>query len=97
VTFVIPFLIRHIDSGTFGTVFTARIPKIAGESGYVTNLSLTFFRIYEYQGRRRSFLSARCGVPVGIPGAVFNLARGSFTFSNGQRLDTPLSRNCWAR
>jgi len=97
VTFVVPFAIRHIDSGTFGTVFTARIPKIAGNSGYVTNLSLTFSRTYEYRGERRSFLSARCAVPVGIPGAVFTLARGSFVFSNGQHLGTALARNCWAR
>jgi hypothetical protein len=97
VTFVVPFTIRHIPSGTFGTVFTARIPKIAGESGYVTNLSLTFSRTYQYQGERHSFLSARCAVPVGIPGAVFTLARGSFTFSNGQHLGTALARNCWAR
>jgi hypothetical protein len=97
VTFVVPFAIRHIKSGTFGTVFTARIPKIAGESGYVTNLSLTFSRTYEYRGERRSFLSARCAVPVGIPGAVFTLARGSFAFANGQHLSTTVGRNCWAR
>jgi hypothetical protein len=97
VTFVVPFAIRHVKSGTFGTVFTARIPKIAAQSGYVTNLSLTFDRRYTYQGRRRSFLSARCAVPVGIPGAVFTLARGSFTFSNGQQLNSALARNCWAR
>ena len=54
-------------SGTFGTIFTARIPKIAGESGYVTNLSLTFSRTYQYQGERRSFLSARCAAPSGSP------------------------------
>jgi hypothetical protein len=97
VTFVVPFAIRHVKSGTFGTVFTARIPKIAAQSGYVTNLSLTFDRRYTYQGRRRSFLSARCAVPVGIPGAVFTLARGSFTFSNRQQLNSALARNCWAR
>ena len=54
----------------------------------MTNLSLTFSRNYNYQGQRRSFLSARCAVPVGIPGAVFTLARGSFVFSNGQHLST---------
>jgi hypothetical protein len=98
VTFVVPFTVRHLSGhGTFGTVFAARIPKIAANSGYVTNLSLTLDRNYSYNGKRRSFLSARCAVPVGIPGAVFTLARGSFTFSNGQRLSSALARNCWAR
>jgi hypothetical protein len=97
VTFVVPFTIRHIKNGTFGTVFTARIPKIAADSGYVTDISLNFSRRYTYRGQRRSFLSARCAVPVGIPGAVFTLARGSFVFANGQHLSTALARNCWAR
>jgi hypothetical protein len=97
VTFVVPFAIHHVDKGQFGTVFTARIPKIAAHSGYVTDLSMTLGRRYRADGRRRSFLSARCAVPVGIPGAVFALARGTFVFSNGQHLSTALSRNCWAR
>ena len=97
VTFVVPFAIHHIRGGNFGTVFSARIPKIAAESGYVTNLSLSFFRTYTYRGRQHSFLSARCAVPVGIPGAVFTLARGSFSFSNGQHISSAIARNCWAR
>jgi hypothetical protein len=36
-------------------------------------------------------------VPVGIPGAVFTLARGSFIFANGQHLSMALARNCWTR
>ena len=97
VTFVVPFTVRHLEGGTFGTVFTAQIPKIAANSGYVTNLSLTLDRRYSYNGKRRSFISARCAVPVGVPGAVFTLARGSFSFSNGQRISQALARNCWAR
>lgn len=97
VTFVVPFVIRHLRHGTFGTAFNARIPKIAANTGYVTNLSLTFERRYRYRGRRRSFISARCAVPPGIPGATFTLARGSFVFDNGQRLSTGLTRNCWVR
>jgi hypothetical protein len=97
VTFVVPFTIRRLHEGTFGTVFTARIPRIAGSSGYVTNLSLSLFRRYRYGGRERSFLSARCAVPDGVPGTVFTLARGNFVFANGQRLSSTLERTCWAR
>ena len=97
VTFVVPFVIRHLSHGTFGTVFNARIPKIAANTGYVTNLSLTFERRYRYRGRMHSFISARCAVPPGIPGATFTLARGSFVFTNGQHLSTGLTRNCWVR
>jgi hypothetical protein len=97
VAFVLSFKIVRVDEGEFGTVFVARIPKIASELGYVTNISLTFGRRYEVNGVERSFLSASCAAPAGFPGAIFNLARGSFTFSNGQRISSSLSRNCWVR
>jgi hypothetical protein len=97
VTFILPFKIVRLKSGTFGTLFVARIPAIAAQLGYVTDVALTFERRYAYHGRTRSFLSARCAAPAGFPGAVFTLARGSFTFSNGQRISTALARNCWVR
>jgi hypothetical protein len=97
VTYVVEFRIVRLKNGPFGTVFVAHIPKIASRLGYVTNVSLTFERRYVFQGRSRSFLSARCAAPLGFPGAVFTLARGSFTFDNGQRISTSLARNCWVR
>jgi hypothetical protein len=95
--FVITFRIVRVDEGTFGTIFVARIPKLASQLGYVTNVNLTFGRRYVYQGEQRSFLSARCAAPAGLPGAIFTLARGSFSFDNGQRISTSLARNCWVR
>jgi hypothetical protein len=97
VTFVLPFRITKVRRGDFGTSFAARPPKIAGHLGYITNLDLTIGRRYSYRGRQRSYLSARCAVPAGIPGAVFTLAKGNFTFSDGQRISTSISRNCWVR
>jgi hypothetical protein len=94
---VLTFRIVRVKKGTFGTIFVARIPKIAAQLGYVTNVNLTFGRRYTYQGRKRSFLSARCAAPPGFPGAIFTLARGSFSFANGQRISTSLARNCWVR
>lgn len=98
VTFVLPFTIHHVPgNGTYGTVFSATIPKIAANSGYVTDLSLTLSRRYSYEGRPRSFISARCAVPEGIPGTPFTLARGTFTFANGQRINSALGGSCWVR
>jgi hypothetical protein len=75
----------------------ARPPKIAGEIGYITDLQLKLGRRYTYGGKSRSYLSARCAAPVGLPGAVFTLAKGSFSFDNGQRITSTLSGNCWVR
>jgi hypothetical protein len=97
VTFILTFKIIRRSKGTFGTVFVARIPKIASELGYVTDLDLSFGRRYEYRGEEQSFLSAKCAAPEGFPGGIYTLAQGSFTFSNGQRISTAVSRNCWVR
>ena len=94
-TIVLKFKITH-QPGEFGTVLSAKIPEIASNLGYVTNISLTFGRKYRYEGKQRSFISARCAAPQGFPGAVFPLARGTFTFSNNQRLALTLTRNCRA-
>jgi hypothetical protein len=95
--FVLTFRIVRVKEGTFGTVFVARIPRIAAELGYVTNINLTFGRRYVFEGQQRSFLSARCAAPAGFPGGIFTLAKGSFIFDNGQRISTSLARNCWVR
>jgi hypothetical protein len=92
-TIVLKFKITH-QRGAFGTVLFARIPEIASDLGYVTNISLTFGRKYRHEGKQRSFISARCAAPDGFPGAVFPLARGTFTFSNNQRLTMTLTRDC---
>ncbi|MBW8060650.1 MAG: hypothetical protein FVQ78_10115 [Solirubrobacterales bacterium] len=96
-TFVLPFKISHRRSGTFGTVLSTRIPKLAADLGYVTDINLKIGRRYRHQGRPRSFLSARCAAPAGFPGAIFALARGTFSFANGQKLTTTLARDCRVR
>ena len=74
--FVLTFRIVRVDEGTFGTIFVARIPRLAAELGYVTNVNLTFGRRYVYQGEQRSFLSARCAAPAGFPGADLHPREG---------------------
>lgn len=94
VTLVVPFKVVRQSAGAFGTILSARIPKIAGEIGDVTNISLEIGRRYRFRGRPRSLLSASCAAPPGFPGAIFNFAKGTFYFANGQRLTTTLTRAC---
>jgi hypothetical protein len=97
VTVVLAFTIRHPAKGKFGTVLSAKIPRLASDLGYVTHVSLVFNRRYEYRGRGYSFLSARCAAPSGFPGAIFSFTRGTFSFANGQQIVTTLTRNCTVR
>jgi hypothetical protein len=95
--FVIPFTISRHPGDDFGTVFAARIPRIASDRGYVTALGLTLRRRYAFNGKRRSIFSASCAAPPGYPGAIFTLARATFTFENGKRLTSALIRDCAVR
>jgi hypothetical protein len=95
-TFILALTVSH-RSGQFGTVFAAKIPTLAGGVGSVTKIDLKIGRKYTYKGKRRSYLSASCAAPAGFTGGVFPLAKGSFYFADGRKLETILSRNCHVR
>jgi hypothetical protein len=96
-TFVLPLTISHSGNELFGTILSAKIPTLAGGLGSVTKIDLRIGRNYTYRGQRRSFISASCPAPAGFPGAVFSLARGSFYFADGKKIETTLSRDCQVR
>jgi hypothetical protein len=97
VTVVLAFTIRHPKQGKFGTVLSAKVPRLAADLGYVTDVALVFDRRYRYRGRPYSFLSARCAAPSGFPGAIFSFTRGTFEFAEGKKIVTTLTRNCVVR
>lgn len=97
VTLVLPLAISHPADGRFGTSLTARIPRLAGGLGSITNISLKVGRQYSYQGRRLSYLSASCAAPSGFPGASFTFARGAFHFIDGRTITTTLGGDCKVR
>ncbi|HEX5928203.1 MAG TPA: hypothetical protein VFY48_02320 [Solirubrobacterales bacterium] len=96
-TLVIALKISRRDRGQFGHVLSARIPSLAGGLGSVTEIDLTLGRTYSYRGERRSLLSASCAAPPGFSGGPFSLARGTFFFADGKKIDTTLTRTCRVR
>ncbi len=96
-TLVLPFTIGHPRHGTFGTTLSAKLPPLAGDWGYVSNIEMTIHRQYRYKRRARSFLSANCPLPQGFPITVFTFARGIYRFADGQTVRTTLTRVCRAR
>lgn len=96
-SFVISFAIAHRAHGKFGTVLTASLPEALGDWGYVTAIEMRLFRRYRAGGEQRSYLSAGCPAPKGFPGAIFTLARASFSFAGGKTLSSSLSRDCRVR
>jgi hypothetical protein len=95
--FVLPFKITRNSEGKFGTVFSTRIPRLASDRGYVTDIDLTIGRKYRYRGEQRSFISASCAAPAGFTGAFFELAKATFSFAGGKRLTTRLPGDCKVR
>jgi hypothetical protein len=95
--FVLPFKIERQGKGKFGTVFSTRLPRLASDQGYVTDIALNIGREYNVRGQKRSFISASCAAPAGFPGAFFELAKATFSFAGGQRLVTHLPGDCKVR
>jgi hypothetical protein len=96
-TLVVVFRITHPSKGQFGTVFSAKIPPIASDLGSVTEISMLLDRKYRYEGKLHSFASARCAAPAGLHEALFTFVKGTFIFSNGQKLTPSLVRTCRVR
>ena len=96
-TLVVPLTIGHRDKGQFGTVLRAKIPRLGGGLGSITEIDLTIGRQYSFRGKRRSYASAACGVPPNLPGAVFPFARGSFRFEAHREVHTTLIQDCQVR
>jgi hypothetical protein len=94
-TFVLTFAVDRI-AGTYGTRLVAIVPKRTRRITHVTSFTLHLRRIYEFGGRRRSYLSAGCPAPKGFPGATFPLVRASYSFDGGTQLSSVLVRTCHA-
>jgi len=96
-TLVVPLTIGYRDEGEFGTVLRAKVPKLGGDLGSVTQIDLTIGRQYTFAGKRRSYISAACATPPGLQVAVFPFARGSFRFEAHREIRETLLRTCQVR
>ncbi len=96
-SFLFAFQIAAKPDGTYGTVLTANLGSALGSERNLTAIEMTLQRRYTSSGQQRSYLSAACPAPKGFPGAVFPLARTSFTFADGRKLTSTLTSNCAVR
>ncbi len=97
-TLVVPLRIGHLKEGQFGTILRARIPKLAGGLGSVTEIDLTIGRRYSFRGAQRSYVSAACSAPAHLEGGIFNFARANFRFEGHRAINPPaLLQECTVR
>jgi hypothetical protein len=89
-TFIVPIEIERINKGVYGYRTEAKIPKIAGGSGHPISGWLRVGRRWTHQGKRHSFVNARC--------ATGRLqARAEFSFKDGTLLKGTFFRPCSVR
>jgi hypothetical protein len=94
--FVLPFVLRH-KRGVYGTTMTTSLPHKAFGWAYLTHFDMTLNRQYRYRGKMRSYVSAACAAPEGFRGAPFPFARATYSFDNGLKLTTAVTKTCLVR
>lgn len=93
-SFVIPFALRHISQGDYGTLLSAPFPDALGSWGYLDRIKLTLKRKYTYKGHKLSYFNAGCPAPKGAERTVFPLAKASFYFANRPAIDLRVTKSC---
>jgi hypothetical protein len=94
--FVLNFKIVE-GPGEFGTTIKTSLPKSGRKWAYVTGFDMKLRRVYTYEGKKHSYLSAGCAALEGFPGAVYNFAQANFGFATGQHVEETLVRDCDVR
>jgi hypothetical protein len=94
--FTIPFSIRHVDQGPYGTELQASFPEALGSWGYLDRIKLTLRKQYRYRGRRLSYFNSACPAPVGTTRAAFSLAHATLSFTDTQ-IAADVVKSCGVR
>jgi hypothetical protein len=91
--FVLTFRVSR-RKGVYGTVLTTTLSRGARNWAYLTHFDLTLRRIFDYHGRRRSFVSAACAAPRGFDSVLFPFAKATYRFDTGQELTLSETARC---
>ena len=95
-SYVLPFTIKR-SGGEYGTTLSASLPRVTGDWGFVTAISMRLDRRFKSRGKTHSYLAADCPAPKGFPGASFPLAKATFAFEGGRTLAPVMNRTCKVR
>jgi hypothetical protein len=83
--------VSNYNKEGFGPRLDVEIPKIAGGAGALTDFQVAINKKYTYQGKKRSYVSAKC------PNSKKLKARGTFTFTDGESLTAVSKQSCKQR
>jgi hypothetical protein len=93
-SFVIPFAMRRIHRGPYGTELQASLPQALGSWGYLDRIKLTLRRKYTYKGAQLSYFNAACPAPKGAKRAPYPLALATFSFAGRPSISATVNKTC---
>jgi len=93
-SFVIPFSMRRVARGPYGTELRASLPEALGSWGYLDRIKLTLRRKYAYRGQQLSYFNAGCPALKGQARASFPLAYARFSFAGRAPMGATVNKTC---
>jgi hypothetical protein len=93
-SFVIPFSMRQIHDGPYGTELKASLPQALGDWGYLDRIKLTLRRKYRFKGKELSYFNAACPAPGKAPRTSFPLAYVEFSFAQRRPMGATVPKTC---
>jgi hypothetical protein len=93
-SFVIPFSIKQISRGPYGTELRASLPEALGSWGYLDRIKLTLKRKYTYKGAHLSYFNAACPAPGKAARTSFALAYAEFRFADQKPMGATVNKTC---
>jgi hypothetical protein len=89
-TYIVPIVIERIHNGVYGYRINVKIPPIAGGYGIPISIKGKVGRKWTFEGKRHSYLNARCEVG-------YLQAKGQFFFKDGTYLAGTVAKPCKVR
>ena len=97
VSFVLPFYLRRLRTGSYGLLLQSPVRRALGRWPRLRSFDLTLGRRYRAGGERRSYLSAGCPLPPRFSIGLLPLARATYHFAPRPTLSTTILRGCRVR
>jgi hypothetical protein len=96
-SFVLPFTVREVRNGAYGLLLQAPVGRILGRWPRLRSFQIKLGRRYRSNGKRHSYLSARCPLPPRLHSLTVPVARATYGFAPAPTMHQSIFRACRAR
>jgi hypothetical protein len=97
VSFVLPFTVREVRNSAYGLLIQAPVAPILGRWPRLRSFRIALGRRYRSNGKRHSYVSARCPLPPRLHSLTVPAARATYHFAPAPTIRQPIFRACQAR